>query len=68
MSMVVIFELTVKEFAAKERVDERTVRRWIDKGAVDVRRTPGGGIRICDRRESFVGRMTNSDISRHPSR
>lgn len=39
-------ELTVKEYAARERVDERTVRRWIVKGAVDVRRTPGGGIRI----------------------
>jgi len=68
MSMVVILELTVKEFAAKERVDERTVRRWIDKGAVDVRRTPGGGIRIRDRRESFVGQMINTDSSRHPSR
>jgi hypothetical protein len=44
-------ELTVKEFAAKERVTERTVRVWIDKGAVPVRRTPGGGIRILDRRE-----------------
>jgi predicted site-specific integrase-resolvase len=39
-------ELTVKEYAAHERVDERTVRRWITKGAVTVRRTPGGGIRI----------------------
>lgn len=67
MSMVVILELTVKEFAAKERVDERTVRRWIDKGAVDVRRTPGGGIRIQERRESLVG-MINTDTSRHPSR
>lgn len=41
-------ELTVKEFAAKERVDERTVRRWITKGAVDVRRTPGGRVRVLD--------------------
>lgn len=39
-------ELTVKEMAARERVDERTVRRWIAKGAVSVRRTPGGGIRV----------------------
>jgi predicted site-specific integrase-resolvase len=39
-------ELTVREFAEKEQVDQRTVRRWIDKGAVDVRRTPGGGLRI----------------------
>ena len=39
-------ELTVKEYAAVERVDERTVRRWIEKGAVTVRRTPGGGVRV----------------------
>lgn len=47
-------ELTVKEFAARERVDERTVRRWIAKGALEVRRTgygAGRGIRIIDRRE-----------------
>ena len=47
-------ELTVKELAAKERVDERTVRRWIEKGAVDVRRTPGGGVRIIDRRSDMA--------------
>lgn len=39
-------ELTVKELATKERVTERTVYNWINKGAVDVRRTPGGNIRI----------------------
>jgi excisionase family DNA binding protein len=39
-------ELTVKEYANVERVTERTVRNWISKGAVAVRRTPGGGIRI----------------------
>jgi excisionase family DNA binding protein len=39
-------ELTVKEYAKAERVTERTVRNWIQKGAVAVRRTPGGGIRI----------------------
>ena len=38
--------LTVKEYAAVERVDERTVRRWVTKRAVPFRRTPGGGIRI----------------------
>lgn len=51
-------ELTVKEVAARERVDERTVRRWIVKGAVKVRYTPGGGVRILERRESaavFIG-------------
>ena len=43
-------ERTVKEYAALERVVPRTVHRWIDKGVVDVRRTPGGGIRIPDPR------------------
>ena len=55
-------EFTVKEFAAKERVDERTVRRWIDKGAVDVRRTPGGGVRILE-----PVSMAKTDNKRHPS-
>lgn len=41
-------ELTVKELAARERVGERTVRRWITEGKVPVRRTPGGGIRIVE--------------------
>jgi hypothetical protein len=39
-------ELKVKEYAEREQVDERTVWRWIAKGAVTVRRTPGGGVRI----------------------
>lgn len=47
-------ELTVKEFALVERVTPQTVRQWIRKGAVEVRRTPGGGIRILDRRSSVV--------------
>lgn len=54
-------ELTVKQYAADEQVTEKTVRRWIDKGAVEVRRTPGGGVRIV------MPRGTNSDIHRHPS-
>ena len=36
----------MKEFARLERVTERTVWNWIHKGAVPVRRTPGGGVRI----------------------
>jgi predicted site-specific integrase-resolvase len=40
-------ELTVREYAAIERVTERTVYSWISKGAVDIRRTPGGRIRIA---------------------
>lgn len=47
-------ELTVKEYAARERVTELTVRRWIAKGALDVRRTPGGGVRIVDRRSAVA--------------
>jgi len=44
-------EFTVKEIAIRERVDERTVRRWISKGVFEgqVRRTPGGHIRIQSR-------------------
>lgn len=54
-------ELTVKELAAAERVTEKTVRRWIDKGAVETRRTPGGGVRIV------LPQGTNTVIPRHPS-
>ena len=43
-------EWTVKEYARAERVSDRTVHRWVAKGAVEVRRTPGGGIRIPDPR------------------
>ena len=39
-------ELTVKEYAARERVSERTVWVWLAKGAVTCRKTPGGGIRV----------------------
>lgn len=35
-------EVTIKEYAQIERVTERTVRNWIAKGAVKVRRLPGG--------------------------
>lgn len=37
--------LTVKEYAAWYQVHENTVRRWVDQGAVPVRRT-GRTIRI----------------------
>lgn len=60
-------EYTVKEFAARERVEERTVRRWITKGAVDTRRTPGGGIRISERRDGTVADTTKRDNSGHSS-
>jgi excisionase family DNA binding protein len=39
-------EWTVKEYAIVEGVTERTVWTWIAKGAITVRRTPGGHIRI----------------------
>jgi len=64
-------ELTVKEFAAIERVTERTVYNWMSKGAVEYRRTPGGCIRILDRRERpgvVVLHMQSSEIVGNPSR
>lgn len=60
-------ERTVKEFAKLEQVDERTVRRWIEKGAVQVRRTPGGGVRIVDTTSRAVIFRTSEDSSGHPS-
>jgi len=48
-------EFTIREFAARERVDESTVRRWIRKGALEVRRTPGGGVRIRAEASSSSG-------------
>jgi predicted transcriptional regulator len=59
-----MIEYTVKELAWLEKVDEKTVRQWVNKleqceagiirrwrgaGLVHVRRTPGGGIRIVYR-------------------
>lgn len=38
--------MTPKEFASFQRVHVQTVREWIRKGAVPVRRTPGGRVRI----------------------
>jgi hypothetical protein len=43
-------ELTVKEYAALERVTDRTVWNWRQKGAVEFRRTPGGRVRIIVRK------------------
>jgi hypothetical protein len=43
-------EWTVKQFAKAEQVDPKTVRRWIAKGALHVRRTPGGHFRISGSR------------------
>lgn len=42
--------LTVKQLAQREQVSERTVRRWIEKRAVEIHRNPGGSIRIVERR------------------
>ena len=62
-------ELTVKEFAAHERVTERTVWTWIAKGAIPVRRTPGGRVRIpVDRRTVLVLGLKNTEVPRSPSR
>lgn len=39
-------EMTVKQYAEREGVTPITVRRWIEKDALVIRRTLGGGIRI----------------------
>lgn len=39
-------EWTVSQYAQIEQVDRKTVLRWIAKGALEVRRTPGGHFRI----------------------
>lgn len=62
-------EFKVKEYAAREQVTQRTVRRWIEKGAIQIRRTASGGIRILEPRQSavVVFDMSSVDISRHSS-
>jgi excisionase family DNA binding protein len=62
-----IRELTVKQMAEREGVRERTVRRWIEKGALEVRRTPGGGVRIIERRSVLILDGTNVDNRGHSS-
>ena len=42
-------EYTVAEYAKKEQVTERTVWLWIAKHAIEIRKTPGGGIRVVER-------------------
>ena len=59
-------EFTVREFAERERVAERTVRRWVEKGAVDVRRTPGGGLRILAEVETRQNTTKPATLG-HPS-
>jgi excisionase family DNA binding protein len=70
-----MIEYTVKEVAWLERVDERTVRRWVDERKVRHRRTPGNGIRIlyvqrhpADRRGEgrIVFDVQSPDISATP--
>ena len=53
-------EYTVREFAERERVTEVTVRRWVAKGAVEVRRTPGGGVRIVEAIEPKPSNHSNA--------
>jgi excisionase family DNA binding protein len=43
-------ELTVKELAERERVTTRTVYHWIEKHALETRKTRyGEGLRIIER-------------------
>lgn len=59
-------ELTVKEYARYERVCERTVWYWIQKGAVLIRHTPGGGVRVlveCKTPQSTASLTTSTPTS-----
>lgn len=61
-------EFTVKAFASKEQVTPRTVWNWIEKGAVEIRRTPGGGVRVVDRRATLtVLELKSDEIQGNPS-
>lgn len=57
-------ELTIKEYAKVERVTERTVYNWIEKGAIKIRRTPGGGVRVV---VLTLTDMKSSETSCNPS-
>src|SRR5262245_44287830 len=61
-------EYTVKEFAVIERVTERTVRRWVAKAAIVVRRTAGGRIRVLDGAARACHIMTIRDLCGHSDR
>jgi len=61
-------ELKVKEFAERERVTERTVYAWIAKGAVQVRRTPGGGLRILTPQDEADDQLKTAEEFRRASR
>lgn len=62
--MTDVMEFTVRAYASREQVNERTVRRWIVKGAVQIRRTAGGGIRIVEPRPSRAVFFTTSEDKR----
>lgn len=65
MKEVVVSEFTVREVAERERVSQRTVRRWIEKGAVIIRKTPGGGVRVL---LASQYQQSTVDIKGHPSK
>lgn len=44
-------EWTVRQYAQREQVSVVTVRRWVQKGALEIRRTVGGGIRIIEKNQ-----------------
>jgi hypothetical protein len=65
-------ELTVKQYAEEWDVKPRTVRRWIEKHAVQVQRTPGGrifvlGPRRCESRVAVFD-MSHDDRIGHDSK
>lgn len=70
--MTPVCEYTVRAYASREQVSEKTVRRWVLKGAVATRRTAGGGIRIIEEATAATSRViffgTSEDNPGHLSR
>jgi excisionase family DNA binding protein len=60
--------LTYQQVAQYYQVDPRTVRRWADKGAIPVVRTPSGAPRVPSRSVLSASASRNSDNGGHSGR
>jgi predicted site-specific integrase-resolvase len=60
--------MTFQQVATFYAVTPRTVRRWVDKGAVSVVRTPSGQPRVPASSVVATSVRRNSDIDGHSGR
>jgi len=60
-------EYTVKQYAMREQVTVPTVRAWIKRGALEIRRTPGNHYRIVVERDDDARSDDSSTPDRAPS-